>query len=93
MQGRFHHRTILRAEILGMRPGRGASFSSPGKRKRQKTLPPELHRRTRNPQPLSYFLALDTVGSHQNNLGTLHIPHGKSPSPYPRAQDRPLFGR
>lgn len=93
MQGRFDHRTdFVRRNPWNATRSRSVFFQT-RHAKRQKTLPPELHRGTRNLHPLSNFLALRSVGSHENNLGTLYLPHGKSPSPYPRAQDRPLLGR
>src|SRR3990170_3660306 len=59
--------------------------------KRQKTLPPKLYRRARNPQSASDLLAMYTVCRHPDDFSPRYQPCGNTSSSRPRFQSRTLF--
>jgi hypothetical protein len=81
---------IFRDEILGMRPGRGASFSNPPQRRDKKTFPPELNRGARNPKMMRDVVAEDSTGCHLDDFGALHQARRKAFPASPQCNG-PLF--
>ena len=78
MQSGFDHRFDFPLGNFGNTTRTGRILFQPGAPEGQKTLPPELNRRTGNAQAASYVVAVDSIGCHLNNLGALYQSHRKA---------------
>src|SRR5665648_229111 len=74
----FDHRFDFRILNFWDTTRTGRILSQPGTAEGQKTLPPELNRRTGNPQTASYVVAEDSIGCHLNDLGALYQSQGEA---------------
>src|SRR6266481_9386092 len=78
------------AEMAGLRPGRGASFSRPGQIELQKPFPPARGLLVAEVQGGGDFQIGLAPGSQENDLGTLHLPSRKRTRSGPLLQGFPL---
>ncbi len=79
-------------EIVGVRPGRGASCTSPSMPSSQKTGPPQRRHARRDFQLPGDLDILHTVAGQQHDAAALDYSHRSCPPPHQLLQLGSLFG-
>ena len=93
MQGRVNHRRNLVRRDLGDPARPGCILFQTWQAQRQKSLPPQLHRRSGNLQRLRDLLTEHPIGRHPDDLSPLHQALGQPLAARPRLQSLPFSGR
>ena len=92
VQGCFDHSVDFPWRDSRNATGAGRVFFQSGASEGQKTLPPELNCRTRNPQMTSDVVAEDSIGRHLDDLGALHQAQRKAFPASPEPDGRLFLG-
>lgn len=92
MQGGFNHGFDLTRRYFRKTTRPGGGFFQTGHSKSQKTLSPQLHGGTRDPQFASDILVQRSAGRQANDLGPLHKPGREASAMRPCFQGRLFLG-